>query len=70
MGDQVLMTEAKVELMASIDADDIVKGLNNNDELILAFIVEMLFEADSSELRARVIERVSAWDEEFPHDNS
>jgi hypothetical protein len=66
MGDQVLMTEAEVELAAKIDANDIVKGLNNNDELILAFIVEMLFEADSSELRARLVERVSAWDEEFP----
>ena len=66
MGDQVLRTEAAVELRAVIDADDIVKGLNNNDELILAFIIEMLFEAGSSELRARVIERVSAWDEEFP----
>jgi len=66
MGDQVLRTEASVELVANIDADDIIKGLNNNDELILAFIVELLFEADSSELRARVIERVTAWDEEFP----
>jgi hypothetical protein len=66
MGDQVLRTEAAVELLANIDADDIVKGLNNNDELILAFIIEVLFEADSSELRARVVERVTAWDEEFP----
>jgi hypothetical protein len=57
-------TEAAVELYAAIDADDVVKGLNNNDELILAFIVETLEVADSLELRERLAERLNSWDEE------
>ncbi len=59
------MTEAAVELLAAIDAADVVKGLRNNDEAILAFITEMLKEAGSSELTSRLVERLSSddWEE-------
>ncbi len=58
------MTEAQVELVARIDGADVVKGLNNNDEMILAFIIETLESADSLELRERLAERLNSWNEE------
>lgn len=48
-------TISKVEQVASIDGDDIVKGLNNNDELILSFIADMLESAGSSELEGELL---------------
>jgi hypothetical protein len=51
-------TVSIVDLSARIDAEDIVKGLNNNDDLILMFIVQMLDHAGSSELEGELINRV------------
>lgn len=56
------LTTAEVALVAHIDADDVVRALNNNDELILAFIMEMLQLAGSSDLNARVVERITSED--------
>lgn len=50
------------EVLASINADDIIRSLNGNDESILAFITEMLVEADSIEIRERLMDRLSDWD--------
>ncbi len=55
------MTEARVELYAAIDAADVVKGLDNNDEAILAFVVEMLLSAESVDLINRLNERLTEW---------
>jgi hypothetical protein len=46
--------QSKVDLVAEIDAGDVVKGLNNNDELIFAFVLEMMDAAGSSELEERL----------------
>jgi hypothetical protein len=50
---------AEVELIAQITPHLVVQGLNNNDELLLAFIVEMLDDAGSSELELRLKERLT-----------
>lgn len=47
--------EAGEELLASVDAHDIVNGLSNNDALILTFIKEMLEKAGSSELANELV---------------
>lgn len=62
------LLQASVDLIASIDAEDIVKGLGNNDEAMLAFILQMLEKADSSELRERLAERLRTWEED--HDQN
>lgn len=59
-------TVANIEFVVPVDGHDIVDGLKNNDELCLAFIVEMLERADSSELRERLAERLTTWNEEHP----
>lgn len=43
-------------LTCSVDASDIVSGLNNNDGLILAFIRDILDQAGSSELRNDLVD--------------
>ena len=58
MSDDKLPTISEVSLVATIAPDDIVVGLNNNDESILAFITEMLDLAESSELEDRLAERL------------
>lgn len=58
------VTVANIEFIVPVDGHDIVLGLKNNDELILAFIVEMLEKADSLELRERLVDRLKTWDEE------
>ncbi len=57
-------TVANIEFIVPVDGHDIVLGLNNNDELILSFIIDMLERADSSELRERLADRLKTWDEE------
>jgi hypothetical protein len=52
------LSVASVELSAQIDANDIVRGLNRNDDSIFMFIVEMLNETDSVELEERLLETV------------
>lgn len=52
-------TISKVNQVASIDAEDIVLGLNNNDGLILPFILEMLDHAGSSELEEDLLLRLN-----------
>lgn len=49
---------SKVELVATIDADDVVRGLKNNDDAVLTFIIQMLDCAGSSELEAELIGRI------------
>lgn len=51
-------TISKVELVATIDADDIVRGLRNNDESIMTFMLQMLDCAGSSELEVSLISRI------------
>lgn len=46
---------------AVIDGEDVVNGLDNNDENILAFIVEMLLAAESVELVNRLQARLIEW---------
>lgn len=62
------LLESVVEFSAPVDGGDIVRGLNNNDELVLRFIVEMLLTADSEELRERLKERLKDWSEEYPRE--
>lgn len=52
------VTISHVDLSARIDADDIVRGLNNNDESILTFILQMLDHAESSDLESELVLRV------------
>lgn len=52
------LKQSTVALEASIDAKDIVRGLNDNDEQVLTFICQMVALADSIELRERLIERL------------
>lgn len=63
-----------VDLTARIDPDDVVRGLNNNDGLILQFVLEMLDEAGSSELEldllGRIQERLGAVRLEQPRTNT
>lgn len=49
------LTISKVELIATIDAENVVDGLNNNDGLILPFMLEMLDRAGSSELEEELL---------------
>ncbi len=49
---------------APIDAADIVRGLDNNDEQILIFITQVLEEAESSELRETLAEKLKTWEED------
>lgn len=51
-------TISKVSLLASVDGEDVVLGLNNNDGLILQFILEMLARAGSSELEEDLLLRL------------
>lgn len=51
-------TISKVNQVASIDAEDVVLGLNNNDGFILSFILEMLDHAGSSELEEDLLLRL------------
>lgn len=53
-------TLAEVPIVIQVDADDIVRALGNNDELILAFVLELLQHAGSSELNERLVERLTA----------
>lgn len=58
-------TEARIELAATIDPDDVVRGLNGNDELVLTFICQMLAVSHSSELRENLRARLTdQWDDE------
>ncbi len=52
-------TASQVEFNIQVDPGDIVSGLNDNDELILTFIVEMLEAAGSSELIERLVDRLT-----------
>lgn len=56
------LLEARVDLSAHIDAGDIVRGLENNDESLLTFILQILDMAESSDLRERLAERLTSWD--------
>lgn len=58
MSEQADKTISEVRLVATIDGADIVIGLNNNDESILAFIIDMLDHAESSELEGRLAMRL------------
>lgn len=58
------LVQSKVELVASIDADDVVRGLGQNDELILAFLLDVLDQAGSSELEERLRDRLKDRSEE------
>lgn len=55
---------SKIRLVASIDPEDVVNGLNNNDESLLAFICQMIALSQSSYLRERLTEVLGAWSEE------
>lgn len=52
-------TVAEILVPVRFDADDVVRALGNNDELILTFVLEMLHHAGSSELIERLIERLT-----------
>jgi hypothetical protein len=47
-----------------VDATDIIRSFENNDERILLFILQIIDEAGSSELRDRLSERFISWDED------
>ena len=63
---------AGIEVSAiPVDAQDIVRALNHNDDSILLFISQMLASAQSSELRLQLIRRLggemvdeSQWNDE------
>lgn len=47
-------TISHIDLSAEITARLVVEGLNNNDELIYAFVLEMMDVAGSSDLEERL----------------
>ena len=51
-------TISNVDLSATIDADDVVRGLGNNDENILTFVLQMLDHAGSSDLEEELLLRI------------
>ena len=57
-------TLATINFNVEIEGADIVEALNNNDELVLAFITEMLEKAGSSELRDRLASRLVTWEDD------
>lgn len=59
MSDEQEELSSEVELVAQITPHLVVQGLNNNDELILAFILQMLDDAGSSDLEQRLKERIA-----------
>lgn len=52
------LLEAKVDLVAAIDANDIARALGQNDELIFTFIIDLLDEAGSSDLEEMLRDRL------------
>ncbi len=58
------LTIAPVAAQMNLDAHDVVDALENNDESILAFVIEMLEKAESSDLRERLSERLASWEED------
>jgi hypothetical protein len=60
------LSSFSMSLTVEVDPRDVVKGLGNNDESLLAFISQMLELADSSDLRERLAERLVEWDAEHP----
>lgn len=57
MSDKELVS-ASVSRLVHIDPDDVVTGLEQNDELILKFICQVIALAESSELRERLLEQL------------
>lgn len=55
------LTLARINFNVDVDAKDIVDALNNNDDLITAFVIELIREAGSSELLADLHTRLGAW---------
>lgn len=64
MSEEVKLIESEVKLVALVDANDIVAGLSNNDELILPFILQVLDYAGSSELEERLRDALKERSEE------
>lgn len=58
------MVSAEIQVNVPVDGHDIVGALNNNDEFVLIFIIQMLEKAESSELRERLAARLTSWDED------
>lgn len=58
------LTQAALAVTINVDPIDVVDGLYNNDEAILAFLVQVLEIADSSDLRERLAERLTSWEED------
>jgi hypothetical protein len=54
-------TLSEVAIVAQIDPDDIYRGLNGNDEAIIAFVVELILASESSEVVDRLRERLIGW---------
>jgi hypothetical protein len=59
------LIQSKIDIVTHIDADDIVAGMNDNDDSVLMFITQMLIAVDSIDLRERLSERLKNWDEEI-----
>ena len=63
--DEIVMARvAAGEVLAcNVDASDVVSGLNNNDDLLLAFIKDILRLAGSSELEDSLLDHLTSGDD-------
>ena len=66
----LMVARVPLEVTASIDPDDVVRGLENNDDGILLFITQLLEHADSVDLREQLAKALSTWDEDRRVDQS
>lgn len=57
--EEPILIESKVSLVAAIDADDVHRGLGKNDELILAFIMDLIEVTESSDMEERLRDRLA-----------
>lgn len=49
-----------VTVTVHVDPLDVIRGLENNDALILNFVCQLIAAARSSDLRAQLVERLGA----------
>lgn len=59
------MMVAEIEMGSiGIDPDDIVRGLENNDDSVLLFVVQLLEHNDSVSVRDQLAEKLKTWIED------
>jgi len=59
-----VVSSIQLEVTAHLDPDDVVRGLDNDDEKVLAFVTAMLRASGSAALRGRLSACLADWPEE------